>query len=559
MKKRVLIILLMVALSFPLLAGESIPPYHWVWNYLNYLKVAGYLPELDMTNGPTDREVIAGYLLHIDPEKIPEGSREWKMVRILFREFAEEIKEIGNSGGDRSREWLQKILERLQMAVLPETVRSRVRFGAFGMVTPRYKNEDVTTDFQFHTRLGLQFGKRFTLYNNMKVFNHLPKGYIGKTTRKLYAYTEQAYLQINGGIFRFKIGRDYLEVGPGRTGKLLMSANSRPFDMYHAQFGKRYFHFSFWGIMLDPRPIVQEELKQYAPIARRYLNGHRLSVNIKNRYFVGASEVMVYGGPNANWDLAFMNPFTIYYGHQANGPYAPGNVLYSLDWDLYLPHQVELYGEFLVDDFQVDKKVPGDLEPNELGLLVGVNWANPLRWATSMLGTEYVQIRNRTYNAPVNDWEKYLHRNQVIGYYLGNDFKRWSIQLEKWVHPDLSVKGFAHLIRKGEGTVEGEFNTDYMNYTVEEGYHEPFPWGIVERHWQWGVALFYRPHPLANITLNIAYNDFHNYQHVTGATHSEISASVNLWLQWDTVFRTSRLEIDRWQLEFDNPDSEEEK
>ncbi len=537
---------LLMLLPWWAFAGETIPPYHWVWNYLNYFKVAGYLTELDLTSGPIEREEAAEYLLHIDLDKIPPGSRDWKMLQVLYREFATELSEIGKSG---ERELLNKALRRLQMALLPETVQSRVRVGAFGMLVPRYRQETWQTDFQFHTRFGLQFGRRFTFYNNMKVFNHPPDGYIGKTFRNLYAYTEQAYFQIDQGIFRLKIGRDFLQVGPGRTGKLLISDNSRPFDMYHARFGRRFLNFSFWGIMLDPRPIVQEGFEPYGTVAKRYLNGHRLSVNWNDRYYLGASEVVVYGGPDAGWDLAFMNPFTVYYGHQANGPFANANVLYLVDWDLYFPHRVEFYGEFLIDDIQVDKKVPADLEPNELGLLVGANWANPFNWGASLVGAEYVQVRNRTYNAPVNDWEKYLHRNRVIGYYLGNDFKHWNFHLEKWVRPDLSVTGFAHLIRKGEGTVEGEFNTDYLNYTVEEGYHEPFPWGIVERHWQLGMTLFYRPHPLANVTLSLAYNDFNNYQHVTGATHSEVSASVNLWLQWDAVFRSSNLAIDQWDFE----------
>jgi hypothetical protein len=47
----------------------------------------------------------------------------------------------------------------------------------------------------------------------------------------------------------------------------------------------------------------------------------------------------------------------------------------------------------LIDDFQVETKVPGDLEPDEFGFLVGGQWADPGGVDGITLGAEYVQVQ----------------------------------------------------------------------------------------------------------------------------------------------------------------------
>ena len=80
------------------------------------------------------------------------------------------------------------------------------------------------------------------------------------------------------------------------------------------------------------------------------------------------------------------------------------------------------------------------MEPNEIGLLIGGNWTNPFQWSLSRFNVEYVQIWNRTYNAPIFDWGKFIHRNEIIGYYLGNDLKAWYASVGKWWRAKLLTK-----------------------------------------------------------------------------------------------------------------------
>lgn len=64
--------------------------------------------------------------------------------------------------------------------------------------------------------------------------------------------------------------------------------------------------------------------------------------------------------------------------------------------------------EFLIDDYQIDNKVPTDLEPNELGIITGLDIADPLGFEGTTLTAEYTRITNRTYK-PYNITEWMLH------------------------------------------------------------------------------------------------------------------------------------------------------
>ncbi len=538
---RYLVLSIIFLTPLTLSAQETLPPYHWANDYIDYLKVQGYLPDLSFINRPFDRPEIARQLLNIDWVKLAQSPTDRAVVKTLYREFSPEMRLLGRSDVQKWRPLLKKAREFLQLEIPERSPSPGIKAGAFGEAGFNYRGDsgDQFGDVDFHTQFGMFWKNQLTFYNNFKVFNRADSNYIGKEFRGLFGFVEQGYVGIHKKWFQAKFGRDFLQLGPGRSGQLLISDNSRPFDMYHIRVGGRVFQFSFWGIMLNKRPLKDDQLRTLSVAANRYLNGHRFSLNLKNRIFIGVSEVILYGGPERTWELGFMNPFGIYYMHNVNlEPGASnGNVLYNLDWDLYLLPRLEIYGEFLLDDFQIDKKVPGDLEPNELGFLGGIKWANPLHLAHSVLDAEYVQIRNRTYNVSSSDWEKFLHRNEVIGFFAGNNLERLEGGLTYWLHPDFRVRLFSTLTRQGEGSVQGEFNQDYLNFTVEEGYSEPFPFGTVERRFRLGLSAFFKPHRYGHIGVDIFWDDVANYRHVVNRNFSEVTARVSLWLQWSNFWR----------------------
>jgi len=51
----------------------------------------------------------------------------------------------------------------------------------------------------------------------------------------------------------------------------------------------------------------------------------------------------------------------------------------------------------LIDDIQIEKSGPGDLEPNEVGYIYGANLADPFGVFGLDVYGEYTRITNRTF------------------------------------------------------------------------------------------------------------------------------------------------------------------
>jgi len=529
--KALLIFLLL--LSIPAAAQQTLAPYHPANQYIEYLKLRGYLPALDFTQRPLDRLDIARALLQADSV----SAQDRPVYRQAVAEFRAEIQRLSRQKVHRWKRLAQKALQLLgvpaEWSFRQQSMLIAASADAF------YTSADKQGTVNLYPQAGVFFGDHVFVYNRFKIFNHAPQGYDGKQFSGLYAYNEQAYLLYRNDWLKAKIGRDWLQIGAARQGQLLFSDNSRPFDQYRLTVAHKGLNFSFWGIQLNRRILSDSLQRRLTPWANRYINGHRLSYSWKNRFTLGVSEVVVYGGPAINWELGYVNPLMMYYAYNVNQKGLAANLFYNIDWDLYF-HKLELYGEFLIDDFQAEKKEPRDLEPNELGLTLGLQWADPFNIRGLSVNAEYTQVRNRTYNAPVNDWEKYLHHGEVIGYYLGNNLERYFLSLRYWVNGRLYGRLYGAFLRRGEGSVEDVFNTDYLNYTVEQGYHEPFPFGIVEEQVQGGARVYYHPLNAIRIEAEAAYRQFSNYQNVRGASHSEWLFNLRLWMEWRHLFSLAR-------------------
>ena len=523
--KRVLFILLFITATGALFAQGTLPPYHWANSYIEYLKLRGHLAQIDLTARPFERLQVARALLDAEPT----DPREAAIYQTLVKEFRPELERLAHHKKHKWAHVAQKVLQAVGISCRRTNQPWPLQLGATGWAD--YDKLSDRGGFSLRPQAVLTWGSRFYSYNNFEIFNRAEPEYSGKKFSGLYARNQQSFMKYSNDWLTVKIGRDWHQIGAGRTGQLLLSDNSEPFDQYLIRLSRSGLTFSFWGIQLDRRGVKNNSLRTYSNWADRFINGHRISYNWKNRLYLGASELILYGGPDTEWELGYLNPFNMYYAYNENVKGLPANLLYNLDWDAFW-HDFEFYGEFLLDDYQIEKKDSLDLEPNELGILVGVNWTNPIRVSGLQLNAEYTQVRNRTYNAPDNDWEKYLHRDRVIGYYLGNNFEHYYLAAKYWFRGDLSMRLYASLINQGEGSVAGEFNKDYLHFTPEQGYREPFPFGVVEKSLALGLHLSYVPFSYGALDFAVERRAYSNYRHVTGQSHSEWNARVKLWFSW---------------------------
>lgn len=291
-----------------------------------------------------------------------------------------------------------------------------------------------------------------------------------------------------------KFGRDYFMPGIYLYENLLFSKYNYPYDQFKAGFKNKYFELSSYYLNLN-------SLSDGKMLYQRHLNGHRLSINL-NWGYIAFNDIMLYGGQNRQIELALFNPLLLCYPYQKNKKHFESNSLMSLE--LYLNYNdYFFFSEFLLDDYQADNADSSDLEPTEWGMNVtfGIqNIINDLDWKIN-----YTSAANRTFNAPDKDYEKYIYKNYPIGHFLGNNF--WEIKTTlTYAYKNNLITDFSFFYNEsGDEALYAPFNKDYMNYSVEEGYTESFPFGKLIKQSGFKITSFYSLTKNILLTGNLSY------------------------------------------------------
>jgi hypothetical protein len=242
---------------------------------------------------------------------------------------------------------------------------------------------------------------------------------------------------------------------------------------------------------------------------------------------------VIHGGPDRNFEWYYLNPFIFYHGEQLNEG-KNGNTLGALDFVARPGRRLELYGQLLIDDVQIEKTRSGDLEPNEIAYLFGAQVADPLGTRGTTIGLEYTRIANRTYNT-ILEWEKFLHRNRPLAHFLGNDFDRWLLQTSTYLGSRLQLYATAELLRRGEGRIESQFDMPWLEQSLEEGYSESFPSGVVEKSRHLRLEARWQPRLEIFLSLEGQFSSYKNFAHavLAGETKNVTSFFLRFWWEKD--------------------------
>ncbi|MFQ5603412.1 MAG: capsule assembly Wzi family protein [bacterium] len=489
---------------------ETLPTYHWAYEYLDQLWLRGHFQELFILNRPFTRGQIAS------------------AVVLLRQEMA-----AGKVGENAYERWLLQKLEqefRTEITQLRQDTANDLLIGSYinqGVHIRKSKFNDQT---QLRSRMSFSPLKNLAIINTILIDNRLDENpfYQGKRRYNIAGYTEQAYLRFSWKLFHVTVGREFVRWGAGHSATLLFSDSVRPFDLFKFNLGLKKIKFTFFTAMLDgvTEDVMINDLPQSA-FANRYLAAHRLDIKLTSWFNLSFTESILYGGVDRNFEFAYLNPFLFYHGNLLNGP-GPGNTIGVVDWYLTPVKNAGFYGSFMIDDIQLDHKQVDDLEPNELGLIVGIKAADLFSVAGSNVLLEYTRITNRTYNS-MHRHEKYLHRNFPIGHYLGNDFDRWQIEWRQWLKKNLEAAVSIEQIRKGEGDMRKSFDMPWRNSTVEQGYREPFPTGVVERTRLVNLQVYFHPLRQLRFAASTQYQKISNYLNQTGVNQSAWTWQLRVW------------------------------
>jgi len=489
-KKNLTLLLSIITLTTMASPQYYISPYEKVYDDLLYLQASGFLQDLDLNHTPLSTIQIAQSL------KVQLKSDIYATAGTTQRLLIDRIAAAyAPADTDLVINLKRKFYDLLEI----ENDQSSLHYGV--KINLDYQNQPQSKLYpQLRTFGSLSVTKNLSLTNVMTLDPFVTENpdYIGQEWRGLSGYTEQAYLMWSTRAFRLTAGRSYIVFGPGRKSSLLFSSAARPLDNLKLDIFLK--HLSFQGITakLDKMGDVE-----------RYLSAHRLGFYLGN-WAIGLTEAMLYTGTARNLEFAYLNPFLLYHGEQLNGPDLSGNTLGTLELS-YTGRNWIVYSEFLIDDIQFDKEEPGDLEPNEVGCILGMDIADPFKIPGVYLGMEYTAITNRTYKTPTRS-EWFLHRNVPIGYELGSDLDRFNVLVRKY-HKNLQFALEFDHIRQGEGDLNKPWDSPWDTLTVAQGYSEKFPTGIIQTTNDVGLEVTWMPDYGKYLYARLTYETIKNVNH----------------------------------------------
>ncbi len=484
----------------------SLQPYHWVYEYADELRLRHPGQIAFWAIQPVDFNDSARLLKTADSSSY---------TAFLARKIARDLYQFGRRG---------KKLLRKPYIFLGTLITEK--YGSF------IGNDHILNSIRLYS--GARFSPRLSIFNAMDVDQNLgeDKDYLGKTWRDVSALTEQAYIQYHADRWRVKFGRDYLRWGRAQDAALAVSHASRPFDQFFLQLRTRRAQFSYFISKLNSIKSAEAINEENSRWLDRFMSGGRLDFSFFNHKLeLAVSQFVLWGGTHG-LEFYYLNPFLFYHGEQLNeDPEIQANTIGLFDFSYFPKSGFEIYGQLLIDDVQIEKKVPGDLEPNEYGILLGGRCADIFGFNGLTLGLEYTRVTNRTYNT-LPAAEKYEHRNKPIGHFLGNDFDRWLFTGRKYLWKNLLLSSSIDIRRHGVGRFNGEFDMPWLAYSIDEGYSEPFPSGVVEYSRIYEFNLRWHPRPDFYLSLFGRAGNFSNYQNKTGKTRNNRELFLRLWYAW---------------------------
>ena len=476
----------------------------------------GKLVGLYQNNKPYTKGEVAKALIELTKSKQKILTTEQRLLKKLLLEFEEEIDFLNNH---------QKSNYEIQIGT-----RLQGNIDKVQTIKTSYKGI-------YRTKALVQINNNITIYNGINVDQYLVDDplYRGKEWRGAVGYNEQAYITGKFIRFQIKFGRDFLKWGAGRTGTLMFSDVAQPMDQFNLKIQLGSLQYNYFHAQLDPMDGLfysNDSLALVKGKANRYISAHRVDMHFLNhRLECSIAEGLLYSGLYESVDFSYINPFIVYYGAQINKS-DEANMFTCADIRFYLKNNLSFYSSLLIDDFQVEKTGPVDLEPNEIGYILGLDWADPFNLSGFLLSGEYTRVTNRTYKTP-NPWESFLYRNRTLGHPLGNDFDLWLIELCKWWTGNLIVKLDYQFIRKGEGSIYTPWDEPWMDYTVNEGYSEPFPTGIVEKRNRVGIDVKFYPSIHWGIQGIVNYLNRKNADCFQDNNKDETQWRIGIWWQGD--------------------------
>ena len=179
-----------------------------------------------------------------------------------------------------------------------------------------------------------------------------------------------------------------------------------------------------WMWLRDVRDAVVED----KAFLTKYMANHYLSWNVSKRLNLGLFESVLWTDTNGRgFDINYLNPIIFFRAIEFESGQGSGNALVGASAKYKWNNKINLYGQFILDEFSLSHIKAGDKSwKNKFGYQLGAKYYDAFKVDDLMLQLEYNQVRPYTYshNTIVNN---YGHSNQPMAHLWGANFREFII------------------------------------------------------------------------------------------------------------------------------------
>jgi hypothetical protein len=288
--------------------------------------------------------------------------------------------------------------------------------------------------------------------------------------RALLRFTPNEYITI-------ALGKDYYNWGPSELGGLMLSDYNMGFTGLYQQYQIGPFTIRGIATQLNTTPWKPEVYEAQNRV-HRFLSVGRVEYN-SDLWGLSLNQSILYNGENRNFEIPYLIPFfPFHYAQVANWRYGNSGSNSMVGADAYvnfLDKNLQIYGEFVVDDFQMDEDETSQSIQNIIGFTAGARFNVP----NILYGFfEGGRASSFLYNSMAGYQSKYLNKDAFIGSPLGPDNQHfWGKIGRRFDNIGLRTEAYFWLRRQGERDI-------FLRYRFADllgTRHENIPFGEVQR------------------------------------------------------------------------------
>lgn len=328
------------------------------------------------------------------------------------------------------------------------------------------------------------------------------------------SYTPADFLNIQFGHGKNFIGDGYRS--------LLQSdvASPYPFLKLNATFWKIKYT-STWMWLKDVRPEVVVD----DAFLTKYMANHYLSWNLSKRLNIGLFESVMWADTNGRgFDVNYLNPIIFFRAIEFQTGQGAGNAILGLSSKYKWNNKVNLYGQFILDEFSLaDVKAGEKSWKNKFGFQLGAKYFNAFDVDNLLLQAEYNRVRPYTYSHNTQILN-YGHFNQPMAHLWGANFRELVLigryHYKRWFGDAkfiIGQRGFDFNTDDDSFSYGGDIYRDYNDRIADTGI--TIGQGNKTNSFMAEIQAGYLLNPATNLKVftNIIYRDF-NPDAITATT-----------------------------------------